>query len=76
MYKHINGEINMKIFSYDSLILKAKREITRLIQAELNFTEEVAIDHALNAAFTIYHLIQWGQQEKKYVALIKCMTIF
>jgi len=52
----------MNIFSYDELKKKACREIERLNKAEQNLLDEqTAIDHALNAAFSIYHLIQWGQ---------------
>lgn len=55
----------MNIFSYDELRKKARREIDRLAVAEKNLDQEEAIDHALNAAFTIFHLIEWGQKEGK-----------
>lgn len=53
--------LNVDIFSYGALKQKAQREIERLIQAETNLNKEAAVDNALNAAFTIYHLIQWRQ---------------
>lgn len=46
-------------FSYEILKEKAKREIDRLKNAEQNNNDMDAIDHALNAAFTIYHLLEW-----------------
>lgn len=48
-----------KIFSYDELKKKAHREILRLITAENKMDTEAAADHALNAAFTIFHLLEW-----------------
>lgn len=54
---------NSKIFSYDNLIEKAKRELDRLRKAENDeLNSEDALDHALNAAFTIYHLLLWKEK--------------
>lgn len=47
------------LLSLDSMILKAHREILRLLDAEENRNIENALDNALNAAFTIYHLLDW-----------------
>lgn len=51
-----------KIFSYDELKKKAHREIERLANAEEKMDETSAIDHALNAAFTIFHLLEWREK--------------
>lgn len=53
----------MNIFSYDELREKARREIRRLTQAIDSLEPHAAVDHALNAAFTIYHLIEWAHDE-------------
>ena len=53
---------SVEIFSYDELKKKAQREITRLDKAENNMDEITAADHALNAAFTIYHLLEWREK--------------
>lgn len=55
----------MEIFSYIELKKKAHREIDRLKDAESKLDELTAIDAALNAAFTIYHLIEWREHEKQ-----------
>ena len=47
------------IFSYEELKQKAQREIDRLIEAEKKMNTIDAMDAALNAAFTIYHLLEW-----------------
>lgn len=47
--------------SYDFLIQKALREIERLRQAENDLDVTTAMDHALNAALTVYHLLEWRQ---------------
>lgn len=47
------------IFSYEELKKKALREIARLEEAEKKLDQQAAIDHALNAAFSIYHLLEW-----------------
>lgn len=51
-------ESDEKVFSYENLKAKAKREIRRLKEAE-KCDGTSPIDHALNAAFSIYHLIEW-----------------
>ncbi|BCA93815.1 hypothetical protein TUM19329_01760 [Legionella antarctica] len=61
----------MKIFTYIELKNKAEREIERLIKSELILDQEASIDHALNAAFTIYHLIQWRQDKQNSEIKIK-----
>ncbi|WP_412754903.1 hypothetical protein [Legionella donaldsonii] len=52
----------MDIFAYEALKEKAHREIDRLRVSQRNLDSVSAIDHALNAAFTIYHLIQWRHE--------------
>lgn len=52
----------MNIFTYNELKNKANREIERLIKAEMALDQQSSIDFALNAAFTIYHLIEWRQK--------------
>ena len=47
------------VFNYHDLKKKAHREINRLIKAEEDIDEEAAIDFALNAAITIFHLLEW-----------------
>ena len=47
--------------NYEALKLKANREIARLRQAESRMEIVEAIDHALNAAFTVYHLLEWRE---------------
>jgi hypothetical protein len=54
----ISIKVSSSIFSYEELKAKAFREIKRLEKAEIGMEEHV-IDHALNAAFTVYHLLQW-----------------
>ncbi|MFZ4541017.1 MAG: hypothetical protein ACOYNL_04295 [Rickettsiales bacterium] len=54
MVNAVSGEI----FSYQHLKKKAEREISRLEQAEKDLDKN-AIDHALNAAFSVYHLLEW-----------------
>ena len=58
----INIKPSNEIFSYAELKKKAKREITRLDKAENSMDEITAADHALNAAFTIYHLLEWREK--------------
>jgi len=50
------------IFTYENLKEKAQREIARLENAELAMDKHV-VDYALNAAFTVYHLLQWKDKE-------------
>lgn len=56
-------ELSTDIFSYGWLKEKAKREIRRLVESENCANETDALDNALNAAFSIYHLIQWKDKE-------------
>ena len=49
------------LLNYNLLIQKAQREISRLREAEHNLDVTTALDHALNAAFTVYHLLEWRQ---------------
>lgn len=49
------------LLNYKNLIDKAQREIGRLKQAENECDIIAALDHALNAAFTVYHLLEWRQ---------------
>ncbi len=53
--------MTINILNYEALKLKAHREIDRLKQAENNMDTFEAMDHALNAAFTIYHLLEWRE---------------
>lgn len=50
------------IFSYNQLANKAKREISRLTLSKESMDEITAIDYALNAAFTIFHLLEWKEK--------------
>lgn len=51
-----------EIFFYENLKKKALREIERLVKA-LKFGEyDEALDHALNGAFTIFHLFEWCEK--------------
>ncbi len=52
----------MNIFTYEELKIKAKREIDRLIKSQIDLDETSSMDHALNAAFTIYHLVEWREK--------------
>ena len=54
----------MNILTYNELKNKARREVNRLVKSQTDLDEQSSIDNALNAAFTIYHLIQWRQEEK------------
>ena len=54
--------VSGKIFSYGQLVDKLDREIDRLVKAQLRADEENALDHALNAAFTGLHLLEWEEQ--------------
>ena len=58
MPNRVSGEI----FTYQQLKEKAEREIARLEKGELSIDNDV-LDHALNAAFSIYHLLEWRHQE-------------
>lgn len=62
--------------NYNNFIDKAKREIDRLRKAENELDPVAALDHALNAAFTVYHLLEWRQNpsslsEKELKSLFK-----
>ena len=62
--------------NYNNFIDKAKREIDRLRKAENELDPVAALDHALNAAFTVYHLLEWRQNpsslsEKELKRLLK-----
>lgn len=46
-------------FSYLGLHKKAHREIDRLITSENSMDIISSVDHALNAAFSIFHLLEW-----------------
>ncbi|WP_133140737.1 hypothetical protein [Legionella genomosp. 1] len=46
-------------FSYMGLHKKAQREIDRLITSENGMDIISSVDHALNAAFSIFHLLEW-----------------
>jgi hypothetical protein len=46
-------------FSYMGLHKKAHREIDRLITSENSMDIISSVDHALNAAFSIFHLLEW-----------------
>jgi len=59
----MNG-MTMEIFSYSELRNNAQREINRLQRSETELDKQSSIDHALNAAFSIYHLIQWRHNEE------------
>jgi len=54
-----NSFVKNEYFSYEKLKEKARREIRRLIEAEKKLEEENVMDYALNAAFSVYHLLQW-----------------
>jgi len=56
--------MSQKTINYDFMLAKAKREIKRLIKAQKTLKSKLAIDHAVNAASTVFHLIEWHQ--KKY----------
>lgn len=58
----------MQIFTYDELKKKAYRDINRLSESQNALDKLSSIDHALNAAFTIYHLVQWRNPEIKKVS--------
>ncbi len=58
----------MNIFTYNSLKTKACRDIERLIKSEIALDVESSIDHALNAAFTIHHLVEWLPNQTKISA--------
>lgn len=49
------------LLNYNNLIDKAQREINRLRTAENELDAVSALDCALNAAFTVYHLLEWRQ---------------
>jgi len=49
----------MTYITYQNLKSKAAREISRLEHAEQNQNGTEAQDAALNAAFTVYHLLEW-----------------
>lgn len=48
-------------FSYMGLHKKAHREIDRLITSENSMDIISSMDHALNAAFSIFHLLEWKE---------------
>ena len=51
--------LNTDAFSYMGLHKKAQREIDRLITSENSMDIIASVDHALNAAFSIFHLLEW-----------------
>lgn len=61
----------MDIFTYGGQKNKALREIDRLIKSEAELDQESSIDHALNAASTIYHLIEWRHFDRNPNSKIK-----
>lgn len=65
------GIVTGEAFSYRSLINKLDREISRLIEAEMRLEEENAVDHALNAAFTGFHLLEWQDKQFNPVSSVK-----
>lgn len=58
----ISNNVTGAIFLYSELVQKLNREISRLIAAEEEHAGEDALDHALNAAFTGFHLLEWENQ--------------
>lgn len=57
------GNVTGAAFTYAEMREKLKREIGRLRSAESARDETAAMDHALNAAFTAYHLLEWQAKE-------------
>lgn len=57
----MKNNVSGTIFAYQQLIEKAEREVARLDKAESEFDVHV-LDHALNAAFSVFHLLEWRQK--------------
>ena len=57
--------------SYEEKKDKADRELLRLKQAEDSLDENNAKDHAMNAAYSIYSLLDWKQKSKNQASATK-----
>jgi hypothetical protein len=53
------GNVTGDAFSFEKMLEKLNREIERLRAAEAEPDKTAIIDHALNAAITAYHLLEW-----------------
>ena len=53
------GNVTGAAFSFEEMRDKLKREIDRLRAAEAVQDQSSAMDHALNAAFSGYHFLEW-----------------
>src|SRR4051812_32144327 len=49
------------VLDYNNFVAKAWREIHRLKNAEQALNTVDVLDFAYNAAFTVYHLLEWRQ---------------